>query len=1226
MYVHSQQNLLKDPTEIWKFTVDTEATTAGEKTTGIPFNLYGQDNVILDVDWGDGTSSTLTSADYTSSDSRASVHEYASAGEYQVKIRSATWHKVRLLTIRSFTGTSVYNSTASLYWYKRTLLSVDNIFPHLLGSNQYYSDSSTSFSSNATFNYCFYKCSSLQSIPINLFVNIPHITSFVYGFCNCSSLQSIPAGLFDNNTKVTSFYECFYGCSSIQSIPTNLFDYNTLASDFTGCFSHCSSIQSIPAGLFDKNTSAVDFTGCFSYCQKINAIPTDLFRYNTSVNDFSGCFYYCSSITSIPVDLFRYNILATYFDSCFSDCVLLDAIPADLFRYNINAIGFGAVFKNCSLITNIPADLFKYNTQAIRFGYDTYLSGLTAAGGCFEGTGIESIPPNIFYYNTLVTKFYCCFANCLALKSVPEELFASNTLATDFSNVFEYCKSLINIPSKIFANNTLATNFRFCFDGCAFKSIPYNIFANNTNVKNFMWCFGNCLNLRQIKLIITSSSVTDVIAFFANNSSVNGIICTPLNSTTYTKFQSEFSSNNNITISTNSFDCIQTLEYTVDTDATTANAKTVTIPVQAVQNASSKLLIDWGDGNGVELLPSDVTTANLTYTYAEAGNYQITVGAANWLNYQFLADSNATSSNALIQTFRETVVSIDEPIPPVANTTLDYWFYNCTHLESYSSHIFDNLSNVTSAIGTFKNCSSLAVISAGTLRNQETLTSATEMFAGCVLPTYVPSGLLSQCRQLTNINSIFNGCTSLVTIPNTLLLNNTAITSQTNAFTGCANSSPTFLTKTQFETNRYYIELFDTEATNDGDDSVGIPFNLCGNINIALTVDWGDSNSSILNGSNYASESDSTASVHQYTNKGLYFVSMQSSNWTSTSLTSYTYSSKITAIYNPTAPFYWRQKTLIEVSTYIPRHASTLRKYYSSPSASNTLISESNSFNSFYRFCDKLKHIPLGLFDDNTTVTNFDYCFSNCSSLQSIPTGLFDSNTAVTSFQYCFENCYSLQSIPAGLFDNNTQVDVFTACFFNCSSLQSIPSGLFDSNTVATKFGSCFYGCSSLQSIPSGLFDNNTQVDVFTACFRGCSSLQSIPSGLFDKNTLVTYFNDCFYNCSSIQSIPTGLFDKNTLVTDFESCFSKCSSIQSIPSNLFINNTAATTFSYCFNNCSALTDFTLTIGSSSVSYCSSFVAKKTGATRTVYVPASSTTYTTFSNQASTLGLTIETIS
>jgi hypothetical protein len=65
-----------------------------------------------------------------------------------------------------------------------------------------------------------------------------------------------------------------------------------------------------------------------------------------------------------------------------------------------------------------------------------------------------------------------------------------------------------------------------------------------------------------------------------------------------------------------------------------------------------------------------------------------------------------------------------------------------------------------------------------------------------------------------------------------------------------------------------------------------------------------------------------------------------------------------------------------------------------------------------------------------------------------------------------------------------------------------------------------------------------------------------------------------------------------------------------------------TSFEHCFSICSSLTDFTLHIGSSLVSNCSYFVTKKTGTTRTIYVPNNSTTQTTFNSVASSLGLTI----
>jgi len=73
---------------------------------------------------------------------------------------------------------------------------------------------------------------------------------------------------------------------------------------------------------------------------------------------------------------------------------------------------------------------------------------------------------------------------------------------------------------------------------------------------------------------------------------------------------------------------------------------------------------------------------------------------------------------------------------------------------------------------------------------------------------------------------------------------------------------------------------------------------------------------------------------------------------------------------------------------------------------------------------------------------------------------------------------------------------------------------------------------------------------------------------------------------------------------------------------LFASNTNVTNFNNAFQDCTQLTDFTLHIGSSSVSSCSSFATLKSGANRTIYVPSGSTTETTFNAVASSLGLTI----
>ena len=102
--------------ETWSFTVNTEAVASGEKTTGIPFNLYGQDGVTLDVDWGDGTVSTLSAADYAENNSTASLHEYETAGIYTITIGSKNWKRACILVIANTTNIStINNAVASLY-------------------------------------------------------------------------------------------------------------------------------------------------------------------------------------------------------------------------------------------------------------------------------------------------------------------------------------------------------------------------------------------------------------------------------------------------------------------------------------------------------------------------------------------------------------------------------------------------------------------------------------------------------------------------------------------------------------------------------------------------------------------------------------------------------------------------------------------------------------------------------------------------------------------------------------------------------------------------------------------------------------------------------------------------------------------------------------------------------------------------------------------------------
>ncbi len=422
----------------------------------------------------------------------------------------------------------------------------------------------------------------------------------------------------------------------------------------------------------------------------------------------------------------------------------------------------------------------------------------------------------------------------------------------------------------------------------------------------------------------------------------------------------------------------------------------------------------------------------------------------------------------------------------------------------------------------------------------------------------------------------------------------------------------------------------DTEATEAGEKTTGIPLNLYGQNNVIVEVDWGDGTTSMLTSADYTS-SDSRASVHEYETAGVYQIKMISHCWNALKLLTMTY--VISSLKDNISSLYWWRRTLISVNSVIPYFYT--KNYYRSPEYNSIETAESSSkLSGLFFGCANLNSIPEELFINNISAIDFSHTFSHCSSLQRINSKLFSKHINATNFSNCFQYCYALQAIPNGLFDNNTKATNFYFCFNRCSSIEYIPENLFDYNVDITDLTGCFSGCSSLFYIPENLFEYNTKVinicmsadNSYSHLFSYCTSLISIPENLFKSFDKVTHFRRCFENCTSLQSIPSGLFDNNTAVTSFGSCFSGCTSLQSIPSGLFDNNTAVTSFSSCFYQCSSLTDFTLHIGSSLVSSCNTFVPKKAGTTRTIYVPANYTTYTTFSNQATTIGLTIETVS
>jgi hypothetical protein len=124
-----------------------------------------------------------------------------------------------------------------------------------------------------------------------------NITNLNSAFGNCQSLDYVHPDTFKYLTELTDFTNIFYSCTSLTSVPAELFANNEKAEIFERAFA-VSGLTSVPSGLFANNKKATSFYWLFAYSVGgLSSIPSDLFEVDfESRPNFNEMFYY----TSIP--------------------------------------------------------------------------------------------------------------------------------------------------------------------------------------------------------------------------------------------------------------------------------------------------------------------------------------------------------------------------------------------------------------------------------------------------------------------------------------------------------------------------------------------------------------------------------------------------------------------------------------------------------------------------------------------------------------------------------------------------------------------------------------------------------------------------------------------------------------------------------------------------------------------------------------------------------------
>jgi hypothetical protein len=251
----------------------------------------------IEVDWGDGTVETLTTA----------VHTFTNASPHTIRFRqmTGTWFNPFITANPTYknmvvaVGSAPSNMVVDLYFAFRQCTNLKSFDATLVSRTN---------NSN-----CFESCTSLKSCPV---IDMSACTNFTSTWYNCASLQSLP--LIDTSAG-TNFTATWYNCNSLTSFP--LID-TSAGTNFQQTWQLCTSLTSFP--LIDTS-SGTNFLKTWSGCSQLQNFPL----IDTSVvTNFSGTWELCTSLQSFP--LINVN-LGTYFNQTWYNDTSLTSFPANMF-------------------------------------------------------------------------------------------------------------------------------------------------------------------------------------------------------------------------------------------------------------------------------------------------------------------------------------------------------------------------------------------------------------------------------------------------------------------------------------------------------------------------------------------------------------------------------------------------------------------------------------------------------------------------------------------------------------------------------------------------------------------------------------------------------------------------------------------------------------------------------------------------------------------------------
>ena len=463
--------------------------------------VSGSQNII--IDWGDGTSNTISSTALISTN-----HYYTpgtgtpcSGGYTTFKIRvyftgtgtsTITTCRIHSIILSGSTAISSINcGVLEMYHGDETMTSGSM-------SNYYYSNTTSTTNSLGGFanlkyvklsnkttslSSAFYNCHALAVVEMSTSMSL--LSTLINAFFGCYSLEYFH--LPSDAVNIISFNAAFSNCFRLKSVklPTTL----NACANFANAFSSCGALKNIT--LPPINTAS-QMGSMFSTCTSLEWVKFEAFPTVPSVT-MTSIFTACSNLKMVYLPSSVSPAVVFVADTMFQTCTELTSFT---FPVGFNASTLANTFNNC--------------TKLFSAVFQSGCPSLTTLQGTFAGcTNIKNITLPATAGSSV--SLQSTFATCTSLEYVKiPNAYNCSTL----SNTFNGCRSLKTIDWTPGAQNSI-TNMTSAYADCeVLENINLPTSLNGVTLMNS--AFRNCRALRSIVFPPTMNSVTGMNSCFIN--------------------------------------------------------------------------------------------------------------------------------------------------------------------------------------------------------------------------------------------------------------------------------------------------------------------------------------------------------------------------------------------------------------------------------------------------------------------------------------------------------------------------------------------------------------------------------------------------------------------------------------------------------------------------------------------------------------------------------------